>query len=67
VRNVSLFTVTPEETDETLTSLCGGIPRPYLYGEEAASERLALQNICVERGRPPSSAERSRIRQSFRN
>lgn len=43
-------------------SLCGGIPRPYLYGNESASERWALQNICVEKGRQPSLEERSRLR-----
>ena len=56
----------PEE-DEAGTGFCGGIPRPYLYGGEGPSERLALQNICVEKGRPPSCAERLRIRQTLGN
>jgi hypothetical protein len=56
----------PKEKYEILTGVCGGIPRPYLYGGETWSERLALQNICVEKGRPPSSDERLRIRQKLR-
>ncbi len=46
--------------------LCGGIPTPFLHGGEGPSERLALQTICVESGRQPSSAERSKIRASLR-
>lgn len=54
------------ETAETLMNVCGGIPRPYLYGGETASERFALQTICVEKGRQPTSEERLRIRQDLR-
>lgn len=45
-----------------LTSVCGGIPRLYLYGGETALERLALQNICMEKARQPSRLERQKIR-----
>jgi hypothetical protein len=42
--------------------VCGGIPRVYLFGGESAFERLALQNICVGKGRLPTEAERQQIR-----
>jgi hypothetical protein len=56
----------PEDKDEAWPNLCGGIPRPYLYGGEGAAERWALQRFCVETGRQPSWEDRLRIRQELR-
>lgn len=56
----------PEQPEPMPQTLCGGIPTPFLYGDEGPSERLALQTICVEKGRQPSSAERRALRKSLR-
>ena len=55
----------PKEPSELLENhLCGGIPALYLRGGETPSERMALQAICVEKGRQPHEGERQQIRGS---